>query len=292
MRHANSLRILIPIIVVLSAAAAGTGLFSTGGPGPWEHSTVRGTTVTIDGHGVYRHMSADVAPQGRAQDAVTLLAGIPLLLLGLVRLRRATTTDRMLLAGTLMYFTVTYLFYLAMGTYNELFLVYVALLGCSSAAFMLTLFGMPFESLRSVPPATRGLSSSGIFLIVVPCAIALLWLGTVVPPLLDGSVIPVAVQHYTTLIVQGFDLALLLPLAVVTGVQLRRGSLFGLVLGPVYLVFLSLLMTALTAKIVAMGLLGQNIIPAVIIIPAFNVGAMLFARTALRAVSSAGSGTA
>lgn len=33
-----------------------------------------------------------------------------------------------------------------------------------------------------------------------------LWLGVVVPPLVDGSIYPKELQHYTTLVVQGFDL--------------------------------------------------------------------------------------
>lgn len=67
------------------------------------------------------------------------------------------------------------------------------------------------------------------------------------------------------------DLGLLLPLAVVSGVLLIRKKPFGYLLGPVYLIFLSLLMTALTAKIIAMGMGGYNIIPVIFIIPSFNL---------------------
>jgi len=62
----------------------------------------------------------------------------------------------------------------------------------------------------------------GVFLLVNAGAIAPLWLGVVLPPLIDGSIFPVELEHYTTLIVQGMDLDLLLPLAVVTGVLLLR----------------------------------------------------------------------
>ncbi len=97
--------------------------------------------------------------------------------------------------------------------------------------------------------------------------IALLWLSVIVPPLLDGSIYPDILQHYTTLIVQGFDLGLLLPLAFVAGWQWNRGKMIGWHLGPVYIVFLGILMTALSAKIIAMRLSGVNIIPSVFIIP-------------------------
>src|SRR5690606_12235855 len=89
---------------------------------------------------VYRHMSAEVAPQGIAQDYVTLFAGVPLLIIALFYARRGLIRGRLFLAGVLGYFLVTYLFYLVMGMYNYLFLVYTALLGLSFFAFLLTMF--------------------------------------------------------------------------------------------------------------------------------------------------------
>ena len=123
----------------------------------------------------------------------------------------------------------------------------------------------------------RSMRFAGGFLVVNAVLIGLLWSSVVVPPLLDGSLYPVSLQHYTTLIVQGFDLGLLLPLSIVSGVLLRRGTTLGLLAGPVYLVFLSLLMTALVAKIVAMALTGVNVIPSVFVIPMITVIAYLSA---------------
>jgi hypothetical protein len=102
-------------------------------------------------------------------------------------------------------------------------------------------------------------------------AIGLMWLGGVVPPLLDGSLIPKEVEHYTTLIIQELDLGLLLPLSFVAGLLYMKKRPFGYLLTPVYFVFLSIMMAALTAKITAKGLLGQRIIPAIIIIPLVNL---------------------
>jgi len=83
----------------------------------------------------------------------------------------------------------------------------------------------------------------------------------------DGSLYPDAVQHYTTLIVQGFDLGLLLPASMVIGVLLRRSAPLGRLFGPIYFVFLSLIMTALVAKLIAMELSGAPTAPAIFIIP-------------------------
>lgn len=269
MKYKDSISLLVFFIAVAAVIAASFGIFSEEGPGPYMYESVRGEMVTIYGKGVYKHMSADVAPQGIAQDYVTFLLGVPVLLFSLFRARQGSLIGRFLLAGTLGYFLVTYLFYLVMGMYNVLFLGHVFLLGTSFFAFSMVMLSFEPKRLGGYFSPSAPVKFSGGFLVFNSLAIGLLWLGVVVPPLLDGSIIPKEVEHYTTLIVQGLDLAILLPLAFVSGVLLIQKRPFGYLLGPVYLVFLSLLMTALTAKVIAMGLLGQPIIPAVFIIPSF-----------------------
>jgi hypothetical protein len=65
-----------------------------------------------------------------------------------------------------------------------------------------------------------------------------------------------------------------------------RKKPLGFLFGPVFFVFLSLLMTALSAKIIAMKTLGYNVIPAIFIIPAFNIitiiGAVILLRNCKR----------
>ena len=116
-------------------------------------------------------------------------------------------------------------------------------------------------------------------------AIALLWLSVIVPPLLDGSIIPVQAEHYTTLIVQGVDLAILLPASFIIGSLCVRKQAAGLLLGPIYIIFLSLLMTALTAKVTAMALLGYNVIPVIFIIPLFNIISIILAFANIRSIT-------
>lgn len=271
MRHVKPVTILVFLIVVGALLATSMGIFSTGGSELQEYESIRGETVEIYGEGIYRHMSAEVAPQGIAQDYVTLFLGIPLLVLSLFWARSGSLKARFLLAGTLGYFLMTYLFYLMMAMYNVLFLVYACLLGTSFFAFTLTLLSFDLKNLSQQFSAKTPVKWTGGFLIFNSLAIGLLWLGVVIPPLLDGTIIPPETEHYTTLVVQGLDLGLLLPMAFLSGVLFIRGKPFGYLLAPVYFVFLSLLMTALSAKIIAMAGLGYNVIPAIFIIPAFVV---------------------
>jgi hypothetical protein len=277
MKHSKKIAALIGVITVLAGISAAIGIFSSGGPGPYEYETIRGETVMIYGEGAYRHMSADVAPQGIAQDVITLFVAIPALLIAFVFANRGSLRARYLLTGILGYFLVTYLFYLVMAMYNVLFLTYVVLLGISFFAFSLSLMSFKTAVLPNRFSAEVPVKLAGGFLIFNTVSIMFLWLGVVVPPLLDGSVIPLQVEHYTTLIVQGLDMALLLPICFVSAVLFLKRHPMGYLLAPVYLVFLTLMMMALTSKIIAMGMLGQNIFPVIVIIPTFMLASGILA---------------
>ena len=229
-------------------------------------------------------MSADVAVQGIAQDYITLFAGIPLLIIGLIGTLKGSLRWRLVLSGTLGYFFVTYLFYLVMAMYNYLFLAYAALLSLSFFALATTLLSFDVEKLKSSYSTEKPLRFSVGFLIFNVVMIALLWLSVILPPLLDGSLYPEGLNHYTTLIVQGMDLGLLLPICLVSAILLRKKKALGYLLVPVYTVFLSLMMTALTAKLIAMGLQGQNIIPPIFIIPAFALLAIVSSVVSIRKI--------
>lgn len=282
MKHQKPVTILVVLISIMAGVATSVGIFSTGGPGSYEYESIRGEMVQIYGDGLYRHMSADVAPQGIAQDYVTLFIAIPLLWISLFWARTGSLRGRFLLAGVLGYFLVTYLFYLVMGMYNILFLLYAALLGSSFFGLSLVMLSFNLHKLPERFSENTPVKLPGGFLILNSLAIALLWLGVVIPPLLDGTIIPKQTEHYTTLIVQGLDLGLLLPLAFVSGVLFIQKKPMGYLLAPVYLGFLCILMAALVSKIIAMGLMGQNIIPVIFIIPAILLAAIICTVLVLR----------
>ena len=271
MKYKQTITGLVFFIALLGIAATTMGVFTTDGPGLYQYQSIRGKSITIYGKGLYKDMSAEVAPQGIAQDYITLLAGVPLLIISLFMARKGSIKGRYVLAGTLGYFLVTYLFYTVMGMYNKMFLVYVVLMGCSFYCFILLLLSFDTKNLDKSFRMSTPVKWPGGFLIFNSIVIGFLWLSIVVPPFLDGSVIPAQVEHYTTLIVQGLDLGILLPAAFICGVLLIKKRALGYLLAPVYLVFLSLLMTALTAKIIAMSVFGYNVIPVIFIIPTFNL---------------------
>ncbi|HQH41116.1 MAG TPA: hypothetical protein PK825_05175 [Bacteroidales bacterium] len=267
--------VLTVLIAILSGIAAFEGIHPGEDSGISVIRSVRGQDILLYGKGLYRHMSADVAIQGIAQDYVTLFIGIPLLLLSLWLYRRGHLKGQILLTGITSYFMVTYVFYLCMAMYNELFLMYVLLAGISFYSFLLLMIDLAGKVSAAQFSGRFFRKLSGWFLMVNALLIASLWLKVVLLPLVDGMLYPAAVQHYTTLIVQGLDLAILLPGSAISGILLLKNKKTGYLYAPIYLVFLCLMMTALLAKIIGMSLHGVPAGPAIVIIPLitlFTVG--------------------
>ena len=288
MSRKTIISILVIIIVILSLGATLTGIITClGSDGEeYEYESIRGDNVTIYGRGLYKHMSADVAIQGVAQDFVTLLLGIPLLLISLILFRKGSFMGKVLLAGTLGYFMVTYIFYLTMAMYNEMYLVWVLLASASFFGFLMTMLTFDLKGVNDRYGMNLPRRTLGIFLIINSILIGLLWLSVVVPPILDGSIYPDGLEHYTTLIVQGFDLSILLPASFLAGFLILKRSPYGYLLAPPYIVFLSILMTALVAKIIGMTITGVNPGPSIVIIPLINLISIVITVLTLRSVNS------
>lgn len=267
MKYKKIITSLCIIIALFSGIATSSGIFSSQVTPSFQYETVRGDTVLIYGKGLYAHMSADVAVQGIAQDYITLFLGVPLLLFGLIRARNNSLRGTILLTGTVFYFLLTYLFYLAMAMYNMMFPVYILLLASSLFCLLLLLIPFDIERFRESIKSDVVYKQSGIFLMINAGLIALLWLSIIIPPILDGTNIPKQVQHYTTLIVQGFDLAIFLPMAFVSGWMAVKKQIHGYLFTTVYMIFLSILMLALVSKILFMAAEGASVIPVIFIMP-------------------------
>lgn len=203
MKHKKAITVLVLITALVSIAAAAAGILTDYGSGAYEYDSIRGDTITIYGKGLYQHMSAETAIQGIAQDYVTLFLAVPVLLISLFFARKGSVKGRFLLAGTLGYFFVSYLFYLLLAMYNPMYTAYTVILGASFFALALTLMSFDLNSIAALFGKNTPVRLAGGFLMFIVITIALLWLGVVLPPLFDGSVYPKQLEHYTTLVVQG-----------------------------------------------------------------------------------------
>lgn len=274
MMNKRVLSILVFCIVLLSLVATLSGIFSNQGPGSFEFTSIHGEEVLIYGRGVYRNMSALAVPDGIAQDIVTLVLAIPLLIISFLWARKNSLKGRLLFAGVLLYFLFTYLLFMVLIMYNELFLIYVAITSLSFFAFVLTMISFDVEELAARFNQKLPVKFVGGFLIFVAAAVGLNWLARIVPPLLDGSIIPQSIEHYTTLPVQGLDLAFMLPTAFLSGILLIKRRAAGYLLAPVFLNFLIIMMSAISAKVIGQSLRGaEGVLPVMMVFLIFALTA-------------------
>ncbi|EKE27283.1 MAG: hypothetical protein ACD_3C00226G0002 [uncultured bacterium (gcode 4)] len=266
MKKSTYVSVLVLLIFILSTIAALTWIFSNDGTDPFIFKTILWENIEIYGKGIYKHMSTDVAIQWIAQDYVTLFVWAPLLLISLYLYRRNNLKWKILLLWTLFYFFLTYLFYTAMAMYNSIFLVYVSLL-CFSFFALFTIFpeisNKDIENIYECKIIVKYISA---FLIINCIMIAILWLNVILPPLFDWTIYPESLQHYTTLIVQGFDLWLFLPIGFVSSIMALNKNRYWFVFVSAYIVFLSILMLALVSKIIFMANSWANVVPVIFII--------------------------
>ena len=246
------------IIIPLALLAAGAGVFWQGTGESYPFKTLRGETVMIRGHGLYRYDTVLSSSQEVGQDVVTLLIGIPLLITGVVLSRKGTLRGQLLLTGAFGYFLYTYGAMSFLTAFNPLFLVYVAL-------FSLSLFGFILAMMKlDVGEVTRHISDGfprraiSIYFIVIAVFLSLAWLGIVTLPSLTWTP-PYGLESAITLVIQAIDLGVIVPVSFITAVLLSRKSGWGYVLSTVLLIKVIMMGAALIAMIIGQLVAGLEI---------------------------------
>jgi hypothetical protein len=221
------------LISALALVAAATGVFTANGAQHTTFLSLRHETISIQGGGLYAYDSVSGAAQAIGQDWVTLLVGIPLLVVATFLASRGALRWKLLQAGALWYFA--YLLIAFGGAYNPLFLVYVVIYSASILAFLLSLHAIDVGGLPGMFSPHFARRTIAWLVIGFGVLLALLWLGRIIPALLNGSV-PVGLESYSTLFVQAGDLGLVVPLAILSGALLLRRRPVGYLLASVLLV--------------------------------------------------------
>lgn len=254
MKNQATLKILIPLIGLFALFAAGMGLFYQTPGQPFAYTNHRGESVMIQGHGLYFYDTVSSAAQEQGNDIVTLAVGLPLLAISSWLAFRGSLRGRLLLTGTLGFFLYTYLSMCMLTSFNQLFLVYVALFALSLYAFILSMMSFDLATLPQhfSERLPRGWIAALLFLI--GGFLSLAWLGKVVPPVLQ-NVTP-TLENTTTFVIQAMDLALIVPLAVLSGILLMRRSAWGYLLASVFVMKAITLGLAVSAMSINMTLAG------------------------------------
>lgn len=262
----------VAVIAILGIVASFLGAMTfLSDSGAYPFITYRGEIVYLFGVGVYRHMGEIMAYQGAAQDLVTLFVALPLLIIAAVRYDRFNLKSTVFLTGVVIYIAVTYTLYLFMATYSPLFIVYVLLAGMTLNLSVYLLYGLSTANTDKIVVSRKLALFGGGALMGIASIMGLLWLSVILPSVMEPSTIPAPLDHYTTLVVQGADLAFFLPWVFLSGYKAFRMNEKGFVFMNVAMVFISLLMLALSAKIIVAMIMGESGLPAIIILPFFTV---------------------
>ncbi|GAB2859391.1 hypothetical protein GCM10027026_06510 [Myroides odoratimimus subsp. xuanwuensis] len=224
---------------------------------------------------VYGEETENWATQAKGQDIGNLIAVVVLLVSGRA-CSRGSQRAAMVWLGTLIYLVYAFIVYAMAVHFTALFLVYVAVLGLSAYAVMLTVNGLRARH-EGYPPA-RHRRLAGYTSIAIGVAFSLLWLSELIPATLSG-------QPPQSLIDAGLwvnpvhviDLSVLLPAFILAGYQTLRGNPAGqFFVGPL-LVFSVLMGTSIVAAMVLMTVEGfDDTLPPLVLV-SLVVLASLFA---------------
>jgi hypothetical protein len=232
-------RWMLPVTLVIAALVLVTSLFGLLTAWPYAAET------------------ANWQLQAHGQDLGNLIA-VAALLGGGLTAARGSLRGLLVWAGALLYLAYAFAIYALAVHFGALFLPYVAVLGLSVHAFG---FGLRWwDGGFRVRP--RPLAAGTAVLAGIAVVFSLLWLASIVPALLAGTVPSELVEAgLVANPVHVLDLALVLPGMLITAVLARRGSAAAQVLVGPWLVFAALMAASILITLV----LGGAAVPAVVV---------------------------
>lgn len=270
---------LAAIAGLLAAIASAAGVFLHGDLATVAVTTFRGETVETLVNGVYRYNSIAFASEGVGWDVITLFLVVPALAACLPGLWHGSLRARLMAMGILAYFLYQYLEYAVSVAYGPLFLDYVGAFAASLAGIVVLASGIDLADLAArfgTRFPRRSVAGLGILFIVL---LGGMWLPLVLRTMTAADA-GGALAGGTTLVVQAFDLGLLVPLGIFTAITAWRRHPAGYLLGSVVVVKAVAMALAIVAMIVAEGLAtGAWAVPPMVV---FGVVAAISAAIGVR----------
>ena len=207
------------------------GLFYETPGEPYPYTSHRGEMVMLNGHGLYFYDTVSSTAQMQGNDLITLVVGLPLLVVSTWMAFRGSLRGRLLLTGTLGFILYTYMSMSTLTSFNALFVVYIALFTLSMYAFILSMMSFDLQDLPKhfSEKLPRGWIAGLMF--VIAGFFALAWLGRIFAALQPGTV--PALENTTTMVIQFMDLGLIAPAAVLGGILILRRSAWGYLLSSI-----------------------------------------------------------
>ena len=280
---ANNIVIRLAMIIIpLALLAAGAGVFWQGTGEPYPFQTLRGETVIIRGHGLYRFDTVSSSSQEIGTDIVTLLIGIPFLIAGIVFSRKGKLRGQLLLTGALGYFLYTYGAMCFLTAFNLLFLVYVALFSLSLFGFILSISNLDVDDVARHISDGFPRRAVATYFIIVAVFLSLAWLGLVASAALTWTP-PAGLESAITMVIQALDLGVIVPTSFIAATLLLKRRAWGYALSSVLLLKILTMGAALIAMIIGQILAGVQMDPITsVIFVLISISGIIFGLIALQ----------
>ncbi len=214
---------------------------------------------------IYSKETLNWATQAKGQDIGNLFAASALLVCGYMYYN-GSFRAALLWLGALLYLIYAYIVYAVAIHFNVLFLVYVAILGLSSYAVILTIKdirsrenGYPTKSVRKFAAYT---------IISIGVLFGILWLSEIIPAIIAGSV-PKTLTEAGLWVnpIHVIDLSVVLPAFMITGYYTLKNKPDGLFFIAPWLAFSVLMGLSIVAAMTMMILDGfSNAIPPMVMV--------------------------
>lgn len=253
--YRRTLSIICYSIIILASIAAGIGLFYDDGGEPYTTFNHLGEEVEIYGKGLYANDSILIGAANQGTDAIVLLVGIPLLVLSLYMMMKDERKGSVLMAGALTYFLYVYATFSLSIAFNRLFIVYVALFALSLYGLLICVFRIKDMNDTSPLVKTNAGRWIGYLMILLGSFTGLAWGVEPLMALLTGDSPGLGI--YPTLFTHAFDMAIIVPISIISGIWISRGKMDGyLVAVPIImlLVMVALSIISMTVSQYSVGL--------------------------------------
>jgi hypothetical protein len=210
------------------------------------------TTGGVFNSGLYRDNPYFVA-QAVAQDFISLAVVLPTLIVTAFLASRGSPRARLIWLGGLVYLVYTYVVAAFDVRFNSLFLVYVALLGCSLYGLIGGLITADLVGIKSCFTEKTPVKVVSIYLAVLAVLFYFMWLSEVVPASIAGE-IPQSIQDNgtPTNAVHVLDMAWILPAFGITAFNLWGKRALGYTLAGALLTYGVLLTLAILSMVIFM----------------------------------------
>jgi len=199
------------------------------------------------------------ASQGIGQDIVNLFIVVPILLIASFFAYRKSKQGLLVWSGAIFYLAYSYTIYSFGLHFNQLFILYCAILGLSFYSFVYFILSAHKGNAAELFSDKISTLSTGVFLIVIAVLFYFIWLSELIPSIYQNET-PKSVIESGLLInpVHVLDIAICLPALLITGIALIKKRSIGFLLAPAMLIFCIFMAIAIAAMVLVMKLKGLD----------------------------------